>query len=268
MRVPKEFQQQIKVAYPDGNKPIFEEWFNGWYAEEKSPREYLGVNWTSYYVNNKYGKDERALKKLQHFLNGLDTSKKYFTVLQYDDSILNNVSHLDLKVFGSGGGRIDFPIPLICHPHGRQENERDIFVSFIGSLTHDIRKEMIRKAEKISGSYISTETHDINKFCNILSRSVFALAPRGYGKTSFRICEALEQGAIPVYVSDDFILPEGIDAFKKYGVVIHRDLLPDLGSILRSYKPEEIKYMQEAGKVAYKELYSFEGCRKNIIENI
>lgn len=266
MRVPKEFQPQIKVAYPDGNKPIFEEWFNGWYAEEKAPREYLGVNWTSYYVNNKYGKDERALKKLQHFLNGLYTSKKYFTVLQYDDSILNNVSHLDLKVFGSGGGRIDFPIPLICHPHGRQENQQDIFCNFVGSLTHQIRRDIIRKKWS-NDYYISTDHHDIKSFCNILSRSTFTMCPRGYGASSFRICEALEQGSIPVYISDRFIKPFNHDMYD-YAVLIDPEHIDEIDLILKSLSSEQIKSMQEAGKHYYQEYFTFDGCRKHIIENI
>lgn len=268
MIVPSQFQPTIKVAYPHGNKPIFEEWFSGWYAEESPTREYLPINWTSYYVNNKYGNDKNALLKLEHYLQGLKWSTKYFTVLQYDDGILNYIDHLNIKVFGSGGGRIDVPIPLVCHPHGRQENKRDIFVSFIGSLTHSIRNEMIRKADKITGSYISTEHHDVDKFCNVLSRSIFSLCPRGYGKTSFRICEALEQGSIPVYISDEFIFPEGIESFKEYGVVIHRDELETIDLILKSYTAEEIKYMQEAGRQVYKELYTFEGLRKWIIQHI
>lgn len=266
MRVPKEFQPQIKVAYPDSNKPIFEEWFNGWYAEEKAPREYLGVNWTSYYVNNKYGKDERALKKLQHFLNGLDTSKKYFTVLQYDDSILNNVSHLDLKVFGSGGGRIDFPIPLICHPHVKQENTRDIFCNFVGSLTHQIRRDIIRKKWS-KDYYISTDHHNIKSFCNILSRSTFTMCPRGYGASSFRICEALEQGSIPVYISDRFIKPFNHDMYD-YAVLIEPEHIDDIDLILKSISSYQIKSMQEAGKHYYQEYFTFDGCRKHIIENI
>lgn len=265
MRVPKEFQTQIKVAYPDGNKPVFEEWFNGWYAEENAPREYLGINWTSYYVNNSYGHNKKAIDKLQHYLNGLP-DKKYFTVLQYDDGILNDLSRFDIKVFGSGGGRIDFPIPLICHPHGRQENGRDIFCNFVGSLTHQIRRDLVRK--KYTKDYcISTAHHDIKSFCNILSRSIFTLCPRGYGATSFRICEALEQGSIPVYVSDRFIKPFNHE-MTDYAVMIEPEHIDDIDLILKSLSGEQIKSMQEAGRHYYNEYFTFQGCRKHIIENI
>lgn len=270
MRVPKEFQSKIKVAYPDGNKPIFEEWFNGWYAEEKAPREYLPINWTSYYVNNSYGHNKKAIDRLQHFLNGLP-DKKYFTVLQYDDGILNDISRFDIKVFGSGGGRIDFPIPLICHPHGKQENSRDIFCNFVGSLTHQVRRDMITKIPKNGLGrvkyYISTDHHEITAFCNILSRSIFTMCPRGYGASSFRICEALEQGSIPIYISDRFIKPFNNDMME-YAVLIDAEHIDDIDLILRSLSSEQIKSMQEAGQYYYQKYFTFEGCRKHIIENI
>lgn len=269
MRVPKEFQPTIKVAYPDGNKPIFEEYFERQWSDLKQDshdRIYLPVMWTSYYVNNKYGKDERAIKRLQHFLNGLDTSKKYFTVLQYDDGILNDISQLDIKVFGSGGGRIDFPIPLICHPHGKQENTRDIFCNFVGSLTHQIRRDIIRK--KWSTDYcISTAHHDIKSFCNILSRSTFTMCPRGYGASSFRICEALEQGSVPVYISDRLIKPFNHD-MTDYAVLIDEKNIENIDDILKSIPLTQIGEMQEAGRHYYKEYFTFQGCRKHIIENI
>lgn len=267
MNVPREFQPIIRVEYPKDNFQIFEQWLISNPLPETN-RKYLPVNWCGYFVNNNYGNNKNAMASLQRFVNGLDRRQEMYTVTQYDLGILTSIDHLNIKVFGSGGGRIDVPIPLVCHPHGRQENKRDIFVSFIGSLTHSIRNEMIRKAEKITGSYISTEHHDVDKFCNVLSRSIFSLCPRGYGKTSFRICESLEQGSIPIYISDEFIFPEGIDAFKEYGVVINRDELENLDLILKSYTAEEIKYMQEAGRQVYKELYTFEGLRSWLIKQL
>ena len=31
--------------------------------------------------------------------------------------------------------------------------------------------------------------------------------PRGYGPTSFRLYESIEMQSIPIYISDEFILP-------------------------------------------------------------
>ena len=45
------------------------------------------------------------------------------------------------------------------------------------------------------------------RFVELMSRSVFALCPRGYGRTSYRMYEALQLGCIPVYIHDESWLP-------------------------------------------------------------
>jgi hypothetical protein len=261
MNVPKEFQSPIKAEYPRHNKVIFEQWLIDNIGAYQGDREYLPVNWCGYYVNNRHGNDSRAIARLQKYINSLP-SRKYWTVTQYDDGILNDISRLDIKVFGSGGGRIDFPLPLVCHPHGRQENERDIFCNFVGLLTHQIRRDMMRSVPK--SYYVSNDTHDIDKFCNILSRSVFTLCPRGYGPTSFRICEALEQGSVPIYVSDRFINPFNLD-FNSYGVQIRPSEIILIDDILRSITDEELQSKVKQGRFVYEKYYTFRGLRQELI---
>lgn len=273
-----EFQQHIRAEHPPGNKPIFEEWFFEKYftdgiEEIKNGdecyainRHYLPILWTSFYVNYNYGNDKAATAKLQEFIDSLYKSKKYFTVLQYDDGILNDISGLDIKVFGSGGGRIDFPIPLICQPHPYTFNSnRDVFASFSGSMTHPVRKEIMRLSPRVFNLF--RKPLQIKDYCAQMARSVFALAPRGYGQSSFRICEALQYGSIPVYISDHWIVPGNID-FNEYGVLVHNDEVRNLEKILKSITPEQIRSKQEAGREIYKRMYSFEGCRQLILDNL
>lgn len=260
--VPERFRRKIKVEYPKHNFEIFEQWLAS-NCPQNTIREFLPIMFTSYHVNNRYGNDPKAMKDLQNFINTIDPSKKLYCALQYDSGPLVDLSRLDIKVFGSGGGRIDFPLPLICKPHGRQENERDIFANFIGSITHPIRKKMCESTK----AYIKTDHQPIDQFCNILSRSVFTLCPRGYGLTSFRICEALEQGSIPVYISDQFIIPGNVD-FSSYGVLIHSSRVEEIDHILASISPEEIAKKQVYGQMIYEKMYTFEGCRQLIIDNI
>jgi hypothetical protein len=161
---------------------------------------------------------------------------------------------------------------LVCAPHGRIENEKTIGFSFIGSLTHPIRNELmnssIQHESKMRSYMMYNRHHDIDLYCEVMSKSTFSICPRGFGFSSFRICESLEQGAIPVYISDEFIFPEGQKAFEEYGVVIHRDEIQNIKSILESLTPEQIKYKQDAGRIAYQELYTFDGLRKWILNNI
>lgn len=262
----KDFQYPIRVEYPPNNKQVFEEWFFHNYQFNENERVYLPIFWTSYYVNHKYGKDMKALRNLQQFIDGLDRSKKYYTILQYDDGILNDISKLDIKVFGSGGGRIDYPIPLVTMPHPYKfEGEKDTFCSFAGSITHPIRAALFGV---YSGKYkMVREFMPIKDYCELMHKSTFAMVPRGYGKTSFRICEALQFGAIPIYVSDEFIIP-GHKDFNEYGVLIHSDQINEIDDILKSISVDQIVSKQEAGKRIYEEMFTFSGCRQLILDNL
>jgi hypothetical protein len=261
------FLEPIRAEHPPGNKPIFEEWFYQNYEPGRLDLyELLPVWFTSFYVNNNYGNDSNANHELQKFIDSLDKSKKWFCVLQYDDGILNDISGLDIKVFGSGGGRIDFPIPLICHPHPYTfDVRRDTFASFVGSMTHPIRRKMVqnfRHRYKIPMKHLP-----IKDYCELMARSIFSLAPRGYGQSSFRICEALQFGSIPVYISDHWIVPGNID-FNEYGVLVHNDEIRNLDKILKGFTQEQIRSKQEAGREIYKRIYTFSGCRQLILDNL
>lgn len=211
--VPAEFRPHHPIQYPADNDMIFEEWY---YQQELLPvdRTYLPIFWTSFYCKYKYGRDRNAINKLQVFINRLDKSKKYYTIVQYDDGILNDISFLDIKVFAMSGNRIDYPLPLICKPHQWGfPFSKSIFCSYIGVVNHPIRNTLNQYAG-LSGWYISTHQHSLQQFCSILARSRYVLCPRGYGKTSFRIMESLQYDAIPVYITDDdFIIPHGDSSY-------------------------------------------------------
>lgn len=261
--VPRIFQPKIRVEYPRHNWTIFEQWL----IENLRHENYLPINWCGFFVNNDYGNNKRAMQGLQKFIDSLDRNKPMWTVTQYDLGILTDISKHNIKVFGSGGGRIDFPLPLICHPHGKKENKRDIFASFIGSKTHPIRNKLIELYSDHKDWVVTDLHYEIDTFCDVLSRSVFALSPRGFGLTSFRICEALEQGAIPVYISDEWIQPGNVD-FNEYGVLVHADEIDELDAILSNISPAQIESKREAGRYYYEKMFSFNGCKQLILDNI
>lgn len=261
-----DFRPLINQDYPPGNKPIFEEWFFQNFDQVKTQREYLPIFWTSFYVNNRYGRDQSAMSMIQRMLDGLDKSKKYYTVLQYDDGIMNNIDHLDIKVFGSGGGRIDYPLPLLCQPHKYHSyNEKTFFANFMGVMNHPIRKQM-KDTLKMPKYFIKDKEFSIDDYCKIMAQSTFTLCPRGYGLTSFRIGEALQQGSIPVYISDKFIIPHNKD-FQDYGVLIGSNDVNRIDEILSSLTPEEIQSKQFMGALAYKNIFSWEVTKQLIYKN-
>jgi hypothetical protein len=266
--VPPVFSPHIIPVYPPHNELIFEEWVSNVYVGCNSDRLYLPVFWTSYYVNNDYGKDAESLKRLHFFLSELDKTKKYFTICQYDDGTM-----IDWEIFGLDVLEFNMSkkkggvLPLLCQPHPYKfKGGKKWLANFIGSKTHEIRNsaEFIKNR---NGYYISYENHDIETYCRILHESIFTLCYRGYGENSFRISEAIQFGSIPVYIStgNDFILPSWID-FGSFGVVILEKEAYRIHEILESIEPETIVEKQNALSEAYENFYSYEANLKHIIK--
>lgn len=275
--VPDMFRPRIRVEYPPDNKQIFEEWFFDNVRPEDIPgdRVYLPVFFCSFQVNNDYGKG-RKMADLQAFIDGLDRSNKYFTITQYDDGPLFDFKDLDIKVFGSGGGRIDCAIPLVCMPHKYnvpyiQSSKRKYLASFVGSITHPIRQKMIDVINELPSLqreryYIETNPVSIDHFCHIMAQSTFALCPRGYGKTSFRICEALQYGAIPLYISDDFIdpFPHYMSGDEHGIIALHEDWIHDIHSSLTSLSNPDM--WQIEGGIFYDKFFKYDSLKNEILE--
>lgn len=268
--VPPEFQPHHPFPYPIDNILIFEEWFYRNFNIEKDATErvYLPVFFTSYYVLHQFGQIPAPMISLQNFLNGLDRTKKYFTIVQYDDGILSDISHLDIKVFGMSAGRLDYPLPLLCTPHEHSflNVNRSIFGSFLGRATHPIRKRLYDKLHN-NNYYMSFNNHHLMDYCNILARSIFTLAPRGYGPSSFRIMEALQYGSIPVYISDVHVEPHNIP-FDDYGVKISEADVDRTDEILKSFTEADIKQKQMACAEVYSKYYTYLANKKLIIDHL
>lgn len=268
INVSSNFRPHIKHEYPANNRLIFEEWFYQRYNpfDNKSDRLYLPIFPTSYQVNANYSRDRRKMSDMQSMLNQLDRSKKYFTVCQYDDGLKFDLYGLDIIVCGMGGGRIDLPLPLTCQPHPFDfTGVRNVFASFLGGTTHDLRKKMLNVLAGNPKYSVSTRKHSIQEYCRLMSESIFALCPRGYGDSSFRIAEALQYGAVPIYISDKFIIPFNKD-FSDYGVLITADQISNIDQILSGIPLCDVYKKQQAGKEAYKNIYSYEGSYKNLMK--
>lgn len=255
VNVPREFQPDHPFKYPGDNDIDFERYYFKNFTGHEG-RIYLPVMWTAYYCRQRGN-----IHSLQAWLRTLDTSLKYYTIVQYDDGILNDLSGLDIKVF-SMSGKGDYYLPLICQPHKTPAaDKKDIFCSFVGRRTHPIRNEILSIREP--GWMITDKVEKMDRFCNILSRSIFTLCPRGYGPTSFRIMEAMQYGSIPVYISDKFIEPHGIP-FGHYGVKITN--VNELVPTLKSLTPQEIYTLQASVQFTYKNFFTYDSNRTIIRE--
>lgn len=266
--VPEQFRPRINTIYPPNNNTEFERWVYETYSKCETDRIYLPIFWTGYYVNHSYGQDKEAINRLQSFIDSLDKSKKFWTVVQYDDSILNDVSGLDILRFEmSKKNGVD--IPLMCEPHPYVfDTPKKYLASFVGSRTHPIRNEL-EQLKGLSEFYISFEPHSAEEYCRVLHESIFSFCPRGYGLNSFRILESLQYGAIPIYRSDDFIEPFSTP-FYQIGLKTNPEgeSFYTFVSRLLSIGDYHTKQYQDKLPYWFKKFYTYEGCLIHIIENI
>jgi hypothetical protein len=277
----------FKNLRPTPKYPVYPKYHTGLYLEDycfefykkhqeqfdESERLFIPVSWTSLYVDG-------TIHNIQEYLNALDQSKKYWTLVQHDDSIRQNLPP-DTIVFAAGGlGRGGIPIPLVCSSIPQELKEKnavlynkDIFCSFIGSVTHPIREKLYRTYcnnynfvfNPLRQWSQQVNDNELDAFINITQRSKYSLCPRGYSFTSFRLYEILQLNSIPVYVSDTHWLPftDELD-WSDFCVIIKEDQIPDLENILRSISDEKQKQMLQRGKEVYKSHFTLESVCNEI----
>jgi len=249
-------------------------YFCNFFKDEKIGKEiyFLPIDWTTSYIEN------NNLGLLQEKLLALDRSKNYFSVSQHDDAIREHLP-FNIQKFCAGGNAGGTPIPLVCSkiPNNLiSEGERDIFCSFVGSITHPIRKKLHEELSQRDGYQFvsknwtnSVSSDDFEKFVDVTSRSKFTLCPRGYGKSSFRLYESMQLGSVPVYVyDDDWRCFKDELVWDEFSVSIHSDNIEKLDSILRSISDEEILEMSQKAKKCYDDHFSLESLSNKIIKSL
>jgi hypothetical protein len=265
--VPLRFKPIQSIEYPEGNKIPFERYFEQYFVENRPEtlRKYLPIMWTAYYVNYLYGTNEAAIKILQKYIDSLPKNEKYFTLVQYDDHILNNISGLDILVYASGNNKPgSYPIPLLSGPLCCSPFEmpaKDILYSFIGANTHPIREQLVNE---LNSEYVRFGSLPHNEYINELERSTFVLACRGYGVASFRMYEAMSVGAIPVYVSDSHLEPFNLP-LSEYAVKIYPEQIKDIPLILASV---DVLGMQDKVKNYFEKYFTYSSCADVIINTL
>lgn len=209
-----------------------------YFAQSKcqTNRIYLPIKWTEYQIQANYGHDAKKIGMLSKYVKTLP-SMKYFTVCQYDDGPLADVPNC--LVFSAGGlPDNSVPIPLLsnCHPNADFDNEdRPILASFVGSIgTHPMRREMEKALSGCKDIMIQETDHNnsVEAFEAAMRMSKYALCPRGYGRTSFRMYEAMQFGCIPIYISDVHWLPfqDELD-WDKFSYVVKADRMNNLAEV-------------------------------------
>lgn len=255
-----------------------EDYFYKWVFNKSDElrRDYIAISWTTLYCENKD-------PGIQAFLNNLDNNRRYFTICQHDDAPRHRLPD-DTLIFSLSRSRIDnpynknpIPIPAVCSALPKQPVlEKDIFASFVGSITHPIRYSLYEVCKSQKDFYFSGQAwspsiskNKMDEFLNISNRSKFTLCPRGYGNTSFRLYECMQLNSIPVYISDDFYLPwaDELD-WNEFCIIVKHTELNNLPCILKNISDEQYNSMLNKIKVIYNNYFSLDGVCKNIKDRI
>lgn len=268
---------------PNPTYPIYPPYHTGLYLEDyffdrfmknntTLNRYYIPVSWTTCYIENK-------CSGLQDKLNSLDPSKKYFVVAQHDDAVRERLP-IDSMEFTFNGNRGGILLPPICSPIPEEIKpvglERDIFCSFVGSNTHPIRNLMYnilinnpKYLLHIRNWTPSVPKNEFDRFMEITSRSIFCLCPRGYGRSSFRLHEAMQLGSIPVYIYDQkwFPFDDEID-WNEFCVLIDIKDIHNTDLILSKYSKDQISKMQKNLKKYWVDNFTMRSVFNKIINRI
>ena len=209
----------------------------------------------------------------------------YFTVVQYDDGPLLNLPKNTI-IYGTCSG--DIPIPLIYQDIENtlvsipklSFTQKKILCSFVGNITANDVLPNVRQVMKDklynnsnfvfcnSGGWTPSVNIDLQKsFIKITKSSKFALAPRGYGRGSFRFFECLQLGTIPIYLwNDKEWLPfKKLIDYKKLCISMNISEIDELEKTLMKITEKEYNEMLEYyNEIKY--LFELEGMTKEIIK--
>ena len=274
-KVPLKFQPKYISKYPcyssgKNMEEILFEYFQKIYHQINTNLIYIPIFWTSLYVTRNYGTN---INDVYDFLENLDNTKKYFTIVQYASGIfIKKLINIDIIVFSAGGGGINiknncekkvsfsgfnrvifcgkkgvYDIPLICKPYIEPISiKKNILCSFMGRFdTHPCREQM-RKILTNKKDFVLSKSTNYTTYNKILSQSVFSLCPRGFGYTSFRIYESLRCLCIPIYIWEDKkILPfSDMINWEDICIIVHAVDINKIPDIITSMNDDIIYKMQ------------------------
>jgi hypothetical protein len=127
------------------------------------------------------------------------------------------------------------------------KRQNKYLLTFKGRLTSAIRHVAMRLHNGKDIIFVHSKWDYKNKYDydDMMLHSEFALIIRGNGLYSYRLAEAVAAGAIPVIVSDHYILPfSNFLNWKDFSVLIPEHEMLDIPNILKSISPEQRKILR------------------------
>lgn len=281
-----------KDTYPPFKKGYYlEEYFLDRMSNNQFPltqRKYIPALWTNFQIEPWFNSRKNEMQKsLDKWVVQNPSVHGYFTVVQYDDGPLLKLPE-NTVVYGACSG--DKPIPLIYQDIDEKLEkipqkkfaEKKILCSFVGNITANnalpnVRRVMFDtlgrnenfKLFNSGGWTPAVSKSNIEIFIETTVNSKFALAPRGYGRSSFRFFEIFKLGTIPVYLWNDVNwLPfQDVIDYSQLCIVLNISEINKLETILLSVNEEQyIKMLTYYNQI--KHLFTVEGMTEQILGDL
>ena len=282
----KQFRPKTSIVYPPfKNGRYMEEYFYDYSTNPENNDKingqdyvYIPAFWTNIQNHPNFSNMKDSLNVLlKRATQLLPNSTNYFTVVQADLGV-ELVLPKNTLVFGACYG--DIPLPLIYEDttnrllNEPQLQQRKILGSFVGTYTHPLRQKIFLSVGRNSNFKFQTTdtwTNSVSQpqadaFIKTTLNSKFCLAPRGFGRSSFRFFEAIQLDTIPVYFWDDIEwLPyKDILDYSKFSVSIHESDINKTAEILKSISNDKYASMLEELK-RVRHYFTLEGMSEYII---
>jgi hypothetical protein len=259
------FYCNTKIVYPPFKNGLYmEEFFLDYVSKnnikyDKNGRLYIPCLWTNFQTESWFRERKNYMQQvLDNWVLDHPNKPGYFTVVQHDDGPMLQLPPGTL-IYGACNGQI--PLPLIYQDidnrlasvNKKTFKNKQILCSFVGSATHNVRNNLINQYKNdyrfkfsIRDGWTNQVQQDHqNLFVDMTVNSKFALAPRGYGKSSFRFFECFLLGTIPVYVWDDkeWLPYQDILDYDKFSISIHESEIDILDEILTNVNEKKYNSM-------------------------
>lgn len=261
-------------AYGGYNGPWIEQRMLAYWRchrHEVADWEYLPIYWTELRIKKAESKLKRRLAALLHAR--IQPERRYVTVVQHALGIPVALPG-NVRVFSTSlGGEA---IPLLKQPleRSRRQEPQPIPVSFIGQTEgypdhRGIRSRMARALAATEG-FVLQNNLDYETYCQLLRQSVFTLAPRGYGATSFRLYEAMAMRSIPVYLwQEECRLPfaDELD-WNRLALLVPADEVDRLPELLEACGLETRREMHAYTDQVYDDYFTYEGVCRQILKRL
>jgi hypothetical protein len=261
-----------------------EEYFYDYAVQHKDAIDtslvYIPAFWTNIQIHPNF----QATKANYNILLKRATSlllpeTKYFTVVQADLGVELMLPPNTL-VFGACHG--DIPLPLIYEDttnsllNTPRPPVKKHLASFVGTYTtHPLRTKMFTYLGrnphlKFTAKSDWTNTIPADQaaaFIQTTLDSKFCLAPRGFGRSSFRFFEAMLLGTVPVYFWDDveWLPYKDVLDYSKFAVSIHEGDIQKTAEALKSISAEQYQRMQEEIE-RVRHYFTLEGMSEYIVK--